>query len=276
METGTRVWSDSLILIAYERYGGDTHGDKGIRSNFYLGEVNFLPSQTQDPRVMIKGTEQSKIEIGKALKYYLKAYEEAKRQGDDYWHAKSAKRVKLNFCWIENFYEGERYAREVVEHFKKAGRERDHRIAIIDHAQLYEPLEKFEFEREELDSLRSVLLQEEPADSVLLDRIDYELLHMERAMDKIRQDGTVVLSDEEMNELTGLSKEEIIRKMIEHGWTSIKFPSKYRRDLPMEITEARREYYDEVTRQNAENAALFQRLLWIAVIVFLTITFILC
>lgn len=283
VETGIPVSSDSLIRIAYDRYGSDTRGDKGIRSTFYLAESYFNQVDGQDIKSYIKGTDASKPISSKALKYYLKAYEEAKRQGNDYWHARSAKRIKLNFCWIENFYEGERYAREVVEHFKKAGRERDHRIAIIDHAQLYEPLEKFDFEREELDSLRDILLQEEPMDSVLLSRIDYELRHMETEMKRLRDEGVVFLSEEDMDKIKDMSTADFFNKILlkytDVNWTGIvsyKFPSKYKRDLEMELIEARREFYDEISSENAKNASLFQRLLWVAVIVFLTIIAILC
>ena len=43
VKTDTPVDSDSLISIAYAKYADAWRGDKGIRSNFYLGEVNFLP-----------------------------------------------------------------------------------------------------------------------------------------------------------------------------------------------------------------------------------------
>lgn len=280
VETGMSVSSDSLISIAYERYGGDSHGDKGIRSGFYLGETYYNQSKGNDLKTYIKGTDESKIEVSRPLRLYLNAYEEAKRQGNDYWIARAAKRVKIYFCWIENFYEGERYAREVTEHFKKAGREKDHRIAIIDHASLYEPLEKFDIERDVLDSLRAVLLKENPVDSTLIIRIDYELSHMERAMEHLKEQGFIFLSSEDVRKQVEKSGNNLIwfppRSVILNNLKGYIYPSKDRRDLQMEITEARRDYYDSITLQNAENAVMFQRLLWIAVIVFLTIIVILC
>ena len=152
VETGIKLASDSLIKIAYEKYADDTHSDKGIRSTFYLAESFFNQDNNGYIKIYVKGTDESKPINSQALKYYLKAYEEAKRQGSYYWHARSAKRIKLLFCWIDDYYEGERYAREVMEYFKKAGRENDHRIAIVDHAQLLLKVDKYDIEREMLGS----------------------------------------------------------------------------------------------------------------------------
>lgn len=84
VETGIKLDSDSLIKIAWEKYADDTRGDKGIRSIFYLAESYYNQVNDIDIKKFIKGTDESKPIQGKALKYYLQAYEGAKRQGNDY------------------------------------------------------------------------------------------------------------------------------------------------------------------------------------------------
>ncbi|MDE6291897.1 MAG: hypothetical protein K2M16_10230, partial [Muribaculaceae bacterium] len=253
VESGIPVSSDSLMSIAYEKYG-DKRGDKGIRSNFYLGEVYYQEGEqgAGGLKILLKGFKESNWGGAKPLRYYLKAYDEAKRLDNDYWHARAAKRIRLHFCWVGDYYEGERYAREEIVYFKKAGRERDHRLAIIDHAALYETQRNFDLERVVLDSLRAVLLKEEPIDSVLLGRIDYEFRHMEDAMEKLKKKGYKFLSDEEMEDFIDHDMEGLFDKL--EGYGGAIWPSKYDRDLKTEITETRRDYYAEITQQNAANA----------------------
>ena len=58
VKTDVPLDSDSLISIAYAKYGNDSRGDRGIRSNFYTGEVFF-----------------NRKEYREAMRYYLTAYE---------------------------------------------------------------------------------------------------------------------------------------------------------------------------------------------------------
>lgn len=76
IKTDLPVDSDSLISIAYKKYDGSWRGDKGIRSNFYMGERFFNRDQSRD-----------------AIKFYLSAYEESKRLENPYWRAKAAERI---------------------------------------------------------------------------------------------------------------------------------------------------------------------------------------
>lgn len=280
VETGIKLDSDSLIKIAWEKYADDTRGDKGIRSLFYLAESYYNQVNDIDIKKFIKGTDESKPIQGKALKYYLQAYEGAKRQGNDYWHARSANRIKILFWSIDN-YEAERYAREAVEYFKKSGRKKDHRTGILHHAILLLNLEKYDLEREELDSLRQVILKEEDPDSLLLSSIDDELRNLDRKLERLREEGVVFLSNEDVNEMRDMSSIDAVNKILnrakinKYGEVKYILPSKVKRDLKMELTEVRRDFYDDISMENAENADTFQRLLWIAVIVFLTITIIL-
>lgn len=281
VETGIELASDSLIRMAYEKYAENARGDKGIRSSFYLAESIFNQGNPIDIRMHFKDTDYSKPIQGNSLKYYLKTYEEAKRQGIDYWHARAAERIKLLFCLIGNSYEGERYAREAAEHFKKAGRMHDHRLAIVDYAQILLDLEKYDIEREILDSLRMAIKNEYPVDSAILQSIDHELRHMDTRMERLREEGVVFLSCEDVEEMKEMSSVEIVNAMLKRGKItkdqSIRYviPSKIRRDLKTELIETRREFYDDISRENAENADTFQRLLWISIIIFLIIILIL-
>ena len=222
IETGKRFTADhhKYLYLAYEKYGNDTKSDKGIRANFYLGE-NFYDHSGG----------------GKALKYFLNAYEKAKKLDNDYWRARTAKRVKIHFCWIRDFYEGERYAREVIEYFKKANREKDYRIAIVDHATLYSGLGWYKREYEILDSMRQVFANDQPVDSLWLNRIDYEL-------------------EKVTNEINNSTRAEY--PYLREG----------NRDVTKEINETARIFYQDMINQNAENYHRYKSLFWIAVIVF--------
>ncbi len=222
IETGHRFNADhhKYLYLAYEKYKDDVKSDKGIRANFYIGE-NFYDHHGG----------------GEALKYFLNAYEKAKKLDNYYWRARTAKRVKIHFCWIRDFYEGERYAREVVTFFKKANREKDYRIAIVDHVTLFSGLGWYHREYEVLDSMRQVIANESPVDSTLLKRIDFEL---SKVTDEINYS---------------------IR-------AEYPYYTEGKRDVTKEINETAREFYQDIIDETSQNYSRYKSLFWISIIVF--------
>lgn len=154
IKTDVPLDSDSLISIAYAKYGSDTRGDRGIRSNFYTGEVFFNQEQYRE-----------------AMRYYLTAYEESKRLGNDYWRAKGAERISDLFFFAYNYDEAAKYAQEAAYLFKLVDRQRNHRYSLAQLANImlnngdYDPAYAL------LDSLRSLVEKSSPMDSAFLQYI---------------------------------------------------------------------------------------------------------
>ena len=86
VKTDVPLDSDSLISIAFAKYGDETTDDRGLRANFYTGEVLF--NQQRNPE---------------AMRYFLTVYEESKRLGNDYWRAKAAERISDLFFFAYNY-----------------------------------------------------------------------------------------------------------------------------------------------------------------------------
>lgn len=154
VKTDVPLNSDSLISIAYAKYSGASRGDKGIRSNFYTGEVFFNQDQPRD-----------------AMRYYLTAYEESKRLGNDYWRAKSAERIADLFFFAYNYDEAEKYNKEAIEYYGRSGRCVNQRYAIVDLGIVYINEWKTEEASDLLDSLYKVCIKETPKDDYLLEYI---------------------------------------------------------------------------------------------------------
>ena len=146
--------SDSLISIAYKKYDGSWRGDKGIRSNFYMGEVFFNQTKNRE-----------------AMCYYLTAYEEAKRLDNDYWQAKAAERIADLFFIAFNYSESARYRKEAIKHFGKSGKMTNQRYAVVDLATDYMNVSHFEEALALLDSVYNIYYTENLTDSCLLNYI---------------------------------------------------------------------------------------------------------
>ncbi|MDE5814613.1 MAG: hypothetical protein K2H72_10040, partial [Muribaculaceae bacterium] len=144
------VTSDSLISIAYGKYGDDWRGDRGIRSNFYMGETLFNREKYRE-----------------AMKFYLAAYEESKRLGNDYWHAKAAERIADLFFYSYNYDEAEKYMMEAAELFGITGRDLNQKYAIASLGILYINNYKENLAENLLDSLYRECLIKYPQDSDL-------------------------------------------------------------------------------------------------------------
>ena len=240
METGIPVASDSLIRIAYEKYGNDTRGDRGIRSNFYFGESYFNKAKEDGVTGYIHGYAVVESEGSKTVTSYLKAYEEAKRLGNHYWQAMSANRLKHLFATISNNYQAAIFAQEETSNFKKADMEKEYRVALVSLADITLSSKYLRT----LDSLRMVCVREEPIDSALIYSIDFCLRQIQRSR--------------EARERAGYSAED--NRYINHI---------------EEVNRSQWDYYNQISEQNAGNYRLFRTMLWVAVVVFLIIIVIL-
>ena len=192
VKTDVHLDSDSLISIAYAKYGDDTRGDRGIRSNFYTGEVFFNQEKYRE-----------------AMRYYLTAYEESKRLSNDYWHAKAAERISDLFFFAYNYDEAERYAQEATELFKRENRQTNHKYMLGKLSNIWlnngDPDKAYEL----LDSLRNVGLKEIPIDSVFLEYIRMPMI--DAIIQTGRKEETV------LNELDGNSSYLSEGKMIDEA-----------------------------------------------------------
>ena len=159
VKTDVPLDSDSLISIAYAKYGNDTRGDRGIRSNFYTGEVYFNRKAYRE-----------------AMRYYLTAYEESKRLRNDYWRAKAAERISNIFFIIYNYDEAANYAQEAADYYKIAGRIRNHRFSLGELASILLNNGYYDRAYAILDSLNTLCSKETMVDSVFLDYIKLPLI----------------------------------------------------------------------------------------------------
>ncbi len=151
VKTDVPLESDSLISIAYGKYADDWWGDKGIRSNFYMGELFF---NNDSPR--------------EAMRHYLSAYEESKRLGNDYWHAKSSERIADLFFDAYNYDEAARYRKEAIEYFGKSAKITNQRYAIADLIFDYINDSRYDEAIVMLDSVYDKSVKDSPNDSLLL------------------------------------------------------------------------------------------------------------
>ncbi|MBD5287015.1 MAG: hypothetical protein HDS27_05750 [Bacteroides sp.] len=154
VKTDVPLDSDSLLSIAFARYAGDPHGDKGIRASFYMGEVFF--NQAKPPE---------------AMRLYLSAYEDAKRLANDYWRAKAAERIADIFFNAYNYPEAIRYRGEAIEYYGKAGRLTNQRYATADLATDCLNGSMYDRALSLLDSVYAVAEKENPDDRRLLEYI---------------------------------------------------------------------------------------------------------
>ncbi len=104
VKTNVVLDSDSLIFIAYSNYSDDWWGDKGIRSNFYMGEVFYNKEKSRE-----------------AMKFYLIALEESKRLNNNFWRAKASDRIADLFFNAFNYEMAANYRKQAIEYFGKAG-----------------------------------------------------------------------------------------------------------------------------------------------------------
>ena len=167
IKTDVPIDSDSLISIAYAKYGNHTRGDLGIRSNFYTGEIFFNQEKYRE-----------------AMKFYLTAYEESKRLSNYYWQAKAAERISDLFFFAYNYDEAEKYALEAAKLFKIVGRQINHRYSLGQLSIIYLNNGHSDIAYMMLDSLYTLSLLENPCDSAFLEYIKMPLIDAGAKMGK--------------------------------------------------------------------------------------------
>ncbi len=169
VKTNVLLDSDSLIFIAYSNYSDDWWGDKGIRSNYYMGEVFYNKEKSRE-----------------AMRYYLNALEESKRLNNNYWRAKAAERISDLFFNYYNYEEAAKYRKEAIKYYGKSNRVSNQRYAIADLGIDYMNDSKFEEATNLLDSIYNVATRENSEDTLLLKYISCPLTDaIERSKNKI-------------------------------------------------------------------------------------------
>lgn len=157
-----RLYSDSLISIAYAKYCNDTHGDKGIRANYYLGRVLANQYFTVDAK-----TDRTED----CMKHVLAAYEQSKKLNNEYWQAKSGKLMADLLHGTGYYHEAISLAQQAADYFKRMNMQKDCREALIRISRICinqgNPVRTYEI----LDSLRNQCMKEQPVDSAFLAHI---------------------------------------------------------------------------------------------------------
>ena len=192
VKTDVLLDSDSLISIAYAKFGADIRGNLGIRSNFYTGEIYF-----------------NQENYCEAMRYYLTAYEESKRLHDDYWHAKAAERISDLFFFAYNYDEAEVYAQEAVQFYSLACKTRNNRFAIAQLARIYVNMGDTNKAYGLLDSLQTISLKENPKDSALLSYIKLPLINAKMK--------TIGISEAELDSIDFLNEDMSELEILDAG-----------------------------------------------------------
>ena len=144
--------SDSLISVAYQKYINDGSKNLKMRAYFYNAVVSFYKSDFKS-----------------SMKDAIASYDIAKETDDHYWIAKTAE-LMADILWkVYNYPQSEFYTREAVENYLLAGRIDNHRYALCVLASIYMNEDKVDKGIALVDSLYSVVTNETPVDSALLD-----------------------------------------------------------------------------------------------------------
>ena len=159
VKTDVPLDSDSLISIAFAKYGDTPKDDRGLRANFYTGEVLF--NRQKNPQ---------------AMRYFLTVYEESKRLGNNYWRAKAAERISDLFYFAYNYDEAEKYAQEAAQLFKLVGRQTFHLYTLAALANIYINNGYNEKAYHLLDSLKNIVINVNPVDSSLLEYMNIPMM----------------------------------------------------------------------------------------------------
>lgn len=194
VKTDVPLDSDSLISIAYKKYDDSWRGDKGIRTNFYMGEVFFNQGKPRD-----------------AMRYYLTAYEESKRLHNDYWRAKSAERIADLFFNAYNYAEAEKYMIEAAKLFGAAHRGKNHLYALATLGIIYINNQKDEQAKALLDSLYNQCLTVQPTDSNLLAYIRRPIIDILVRQHRLNE---ITVQDISLLENTSNTQEEIDNSIL--------------------------------------------------------------
>lgn len=198
VKTNVPVDSDSLISIAYSKYNDDWWGDKGIRSNYYIGEVYFNQEKSRQ-----------------AMTHYLNALEEAKRQDNYYWRAKAADRIADIFFNAYNYEMAAKYRMAAIEYFGESGKLTNQRYAIADLAIDYINNSRYDEARILLDSIYNKAIIDSPNDTLLLQYLRSPRIDILIATDRINEiDSIDLYLLDKTNYDSSLIEAEIIKNQI--------------------------------------------------------------
>lgn len=146
-----RVDSDTLMRVAYEYYKDRDDGDRSLRANLYEAKINFNEQKHRE-----------------AVPKALKAYGEAKALDNPLWKARTATLLSDIYLDVYNDLQAEKYTREAIENFERAGKEYNKYFAEVDLGYIFHFQGRDEESFNILDSLYRVARAEEPLDSIKL------------------------------------------------------------------------------------------------------------
>ncbi|MDE5846585.1 MAG: hypothetical protein K2M83_13295 [Muribaculaceae bacterium] len=182
VKTDVPLDSDSLISIAFAKYGDTPKDDRGLRANFYTGEVLF--NRQKNPQ---------------AMRYFLTVYEESKRLGNNYWRAKAAERISDLFYFAYNYDEAEKYAQEAAQLFKVVEKQTFYRYTLAKLAIYFINNGKNQRAYSLLDSLQQVCINEHPIDSLFLTFISLPLIDAAVQTGNIEKIKTINIDSDELS-----------------------------------------------------------------------------
>lgn len=299
IKTDIPLDSDSLISIAYAKYGTDRHGNLGIRTNFYMGEIFFNQEKYRD-----------------AMRYYLKTFEDSNRLSNDYWHAKAAERIADLFYYACNYDEAAKYSNEAAEIFKKINRQINHKYTLVQLANIYVNNGFADKAFLLLDSLLNLSQKQNPVDTAFLNYIKLPLITSmirsnrltEEIIDSIDLDlngmsdfdiiNTVILESQVNNLINRSSKSKDILKDVSIFSHSDKdkirilyaryenakaigdsqlalslvdsmlyYQNKVAEDIIQEsVTGAQRDFYSEMAVFHSERSQFLKKFLWVVIL----------
>lgn len=151
---GEVVDSDSLIGIAYRKFGSGNSDDLKVRACFYKAKVAY-----------------NGRDLTAAMMDAMMAYDTATEIDSPRWIARSAELISDIFYDVYNYAQAERYVAEAADNYLLAGMVSNHRYSLCDLATVSLNEHQSEYGMRMLDSLDNIVRNEMPVDSALLDYI---------------------------------------------------------------------------------------------------------
>ena len=161
IKNGHIVDNDSLINIAVRHYSDRDDSPRLMKSLFYKAQVEY-----------------NRGDMAAAIVPAIRARELATEFDDSYWRAKAAELISDIYSVTHYKSEAVKYTEEAAEHYKKAGKARNHLFALCDLA-VVRSNDGVDDNKNIalLDSVRRIAIQE-PADTTLIAYADRTLFGM--------------------------------------------------------------------------------------------------
>jgi len=184
VKEGYLLTDDSIAHVALEYYKKKS-GSEGLMKTLFFN-ADIAHTNHDDIR---------------AMSMLLNAKEIAHQRKNDYWYAKIVELMGIIFSNSQNIEAQLTYSREAADHYKRAGKERFHRFAIVDYAHALVNSGDTKTGLTIVDSIRSVA-KAAPADTLLMTYCEktlfYLLIETERfsqAKDLYENTSTVNIAD---------------------------------------------------------------------------------